>query len=308
MIEKDSMSESTISIDKTQFISENKSLLNSSKIQADNKENVGAAVENNPAFRLQVRSNILALSGRITEMPSEGRSESFKALREALEKKDQTLRDIAGGDNDLGDVSYADFMELYQAVSAYMTSHATSTSAKSVEVYQAALAIRSILDEAARNSLSDAGPVNFNNIFYSDRETKHARDNVGGLMKYYVRYSMRVDADLLDSDENKAFRKWDALRSCERDIQVYLSDKLSGCNGQVSRLKGMDAFLYHEYNSLKTQMLLQNSLSGKKEKAKAGDDEGLSAQQIAAVSRTEWLQAGLSSTSAFPGDISTGTS
>ncbi len=296
MIENDSFEESNISQEKPKFFKDKKELLNSSQIQADKQDKVnkqdqqGPAAEKGPAEQVLSGSSLTALAARIKAIPEEGRSDSFKALKYALEKNGDALSDIEANGADPDGEAYAEFMEIYQAVSQYMTSHATSTSSKSVEVYRTVLAIRNTLDDMAKAHLQGDSIGNLSDVEYQDRELKHAKENVGRLLKYYIKYSMRVDADLIDSGEKKLERKWDALKSCERDIRVYLADKLSRCQGRISGLKGMDAFLYQEYTSVKTQMLYKNRIAPEKDKVSADGDEHLTGRQLAAISRIDtWV-------------------
>ena len=292
MIERDSLSSNN------SFANENINVEEQQQVQiVGNQQEIRNASLQQQAPRLAdsfeeipAQSEVLNCADRIKYTQSHGRSESFKNLQEEIEKNYDLLGDLSREDFQIDEISYANFMELYQAVSAYLTSHATTTDSKSVTTYQSALGIRKAMDKKAFGKLENVNLSEIGKAVYTERERKYAKEHVERFLKYYIKYCARVDADLLASDEEKLERKWDALKSCERNIEVYLTDKKFRATQRHSKLNAADAFLEQEYLSLKTQMLFRNKLRGNKDDRNIKNDEGLTKKQLAAISRIDtWV-------------------
>lgn len=272
------------------YISYDHELINSSQMSENIEPLFGDVNLNAAEAEFQPQNNVLLLFDRLKAIPGADRSAEFKGLQDAITKNEDIIRGIAEGRINFAGENYRHFMNIYQAVCAYMTTHVNSSDEKSITAYNIAGTMRKMLDKAASSRLDGVKISNVEDLHCLPKEIKYAAENVERLMKYYRKYSMRVDQDLLASDEEKLIRKWDALKSCERDIEIYLAGKLERAHRRGEKLKGADAFLYHEYHSLKTQVLIRNRLQGEKEDSNTNKDEGLDEKQIAAISRIDtWI-------------------
>ncbi len=251
-----------------------------------------------------------------------GRSKEFCELQDVLNSSDRLFITIRSGRFELNEENYSQYLRLYQAVSAYTASHVNSWTTASKKRYEDAYKLRQALDIISEKILFPEEGTGYVQeiVQYSSKEKDYAAKNVGRLLKYYRKYCSRVDEDLIASDEEKIRRKWDALKTCERDILIYLDVKKQESETKNKPLSEEDAFLKQEYNSLKMQMMLRDHAKGKhlegvfaNEEAKRlrkhsqqefgvevkeeedkdyslNQDEGLTTSQISAISKIDtWI-------------------
>ena len=267
-----------------------------------------------------VSANFLNIWDSIAQTDRKGRSKEFCELQDAINDADSLLRSLQLGRFVFNEDNYRQYLMLYQAVSSYTASHVSSWSSASKKRYQEAFELRAVLDKVSEAAVFGNQQYVQEQVQHSSKEADYAATNVGRLLKYYRKYCGRVDEDLIASDEEKIRRKWDALKSCERDILIYLEEKESVAAAKNKPLSEEDAFLKQEYNSLKMQMMLRDrakrqNLSGafandeairlrthsQRESAvevkppedkdySLNKDEGLSAKQISAISKIDtWV-------------------
>lgn len=204
-----------------------------------------------------------------------GKSETFVALRRALKKADTPLKRKQGekftpdkaslldqlqrGQFHLTDENYATFIDLYQAVSAYVADHISSWSSETQKRYEKACEMKSMLDHVARESIrKNTGEVNEPAIFFNNEEKKAAIKNVERQLDYYKEYCKKTDKNLMLSSEEKLVRKWDALKVFERDVQIYIHLAETEAARKDKPLKGDTFYLVQEYRSLRQQMKLRD--------------------------------------------------
>ncbi len=215
----------------------------------------------------------------------------FKYLQEALHDNVRILKKLDRGNFDFDAGSYDQYLRLYQATSAFVSKYVDTGDKKMAELYKAAGTIKEQLDKVSEYVLFNSEiPAVDMSVNANDPEKKSAKENVERLLTPYRTYCKRVDEDLLATDEQKIRRKWDALKSSERDVLIYLSLKKSELKGGA--LKGEDAFLEKEYVSLKQQILLLSLTrgNGEEEEKMFNSDDGLTNEQIGALSRIDtWI-------------------
>ncbi len=125
---------------------------------------------------------------------------------------------------------------------------------------------------------------------YTVQQRKFAVENVGRLLKYFKRYCAVVNMDMTATDEEKIRRKWDVLKCCERDIQIYLDYKEKKAQNAGKKINQEDEFLQLEYRGLKRQVEKQNDSMGKSIVSASDDPEGLSKETMAAIRKIDvWV-------------------
>lgn len=192
---------------------------------------------------------------------ADGKSPTFMALRKVLLKVDSAMliNQMVDGRFELNDGNYAQYLEIYQAVSAYVADHVSSWSTATKERYEKASLLKAMLDRVSRSAVAlNADDQVEQDIVCSTEEKDAAVKNVEKQLVYYREYCRRVDADPIASDEEKLSRKWDAMKIFERDVQIYIHVKEAEAVERQRTLKGADAYLAQEYRSLKMQMRLRD--------------------------------------------------
>ena len=280
------LSDENENANKTQFVDKKTDILNA--YQFKDNENKAGLLKNIPNGLIP--NELVFQANRISMAKDDGKSDSFKELKYVIDNNKEFLEDLSDIKSEFNKNDYEKFMSIYQAVSSYMTINVSDISLQNTGIYKAASIIRKQLDKIAEIFFDkkDLGAIGAAD--YTEEERKSAKDNVERLMEYYLKYSMRVDEDFVAEDSEKVERKWNVIKSCERDIDIYLTDKLKKANGRVSELKDKDAFLYQEYYSLKSQMLFKNKINGVEDKTNIENNEGLNQKQLAAISQIDtWL-------------------
>ncbi len=155
-----------------------------------------------------------------------GKSKEYIALQKVLGNAGNTaLQDVLAKKFTLNGESYTDFLKIYNTVSAYVLTHAGSYSKDSKKRYEIACRMLTHLDQVAKALLIENGkelPESYEEVNYSKGEINYVKENVKRMMAGYKTYCSRVDADPIATEEEKLRRKWDALKTSERDIRVYL--------------------------------------------------------------------------------------
>ncbi len=224
--------------------------------------------------------------------PTGDGSFEYRYLYEALNDNRQLLQDLDQNHRFVYTPSnYAQYVRLSQAVSAYVANHVFEEKDAKKQLYRAAVGLKYALEGVSGQIIHDKGlPEVTTAISYEPQEEEFAVKNVKRLITAYRTYCQRIDEDLVASDEEKLIRKWDALKSNERDILIYLkAQKKYSRYGFLTDEE--DNYLEQEYTSLKQQIILHTMVKGDdQEESYFNQDEGLSKEQIAAVSRLDtWV-------------------
>lgn len=212
------------------------------------------------------------------------RSESFLQLKDALVKQSAMLDAISKGKFTLTGAEYPQFLELYMALDRYIIEHRGAILPSGTERLNAAVVMKSQIDQLTSRALDVAG-INTQEklVHYSAPDLNFAKANVDRFIDAYFEYSKRIGMDLISSDEDKLVKKWNAIKSCERDILICFQLK------NEAQMSDKEKLILKEYRSLRTQMALRNATKKKTQKEDFGD-EGLSQQQIMAISRIDtWV-------------------
>ena len=190
-----------------------------------------------------------------TSDKTSGRSDEFNVVKDLLKRNNPLLMQIDEKKINLGSANYNNFMKMYEALNAYARDHANASQSKGKERYKAAMRIKQALDLAAlrtagiQNDGLDHQPVEATAL-----EKKAAEENVNSLMRYYRKYSQKIGEDMLSSYEDKLIARWNVMKTCERDIRIYMTMH----QDEGAFLYGDKAFFIEEYKSLRAQIQLIN--------------------------------------------------
>ncbi|MCR4641735.1 MAG: hypothetical protein K5697_06875 [Lachnospiraceae bacterium] len=208
------------------------------------------------------------------------------------------------------------FMNLGEACTHYLETHAGRSGAAIARRKEEAGKIRGVIDRGFSACASKYSEVTETLTEKEFNERKEgAGKNVSRLADYYSAFSMKVGADLIATSEEKLRRRWNVLKSCERDIRIYrrahLDDKdrdtkESRLVQEYFRLQKQIVYL----DALKSQgghgMLFENRTSDQLKrnayrhegkalppesvKMAGGESEGLSGEQLSRLSEIDtWV-------------------
>ncbi len=220
-----------------------------------------------------------------TEEELKGRSAEFKSLADALkaageyngettenegllvEKNEPLIDQIEKGKLELGQKDYEKIFHLNEALTDYINGHINARWKAGKKRFQDAFLLREKLTSALKTTLKEAGlPGEANPIEADDEEQKEALRNVDNLCDYYRVYSKKVKGDMIATYEEKLRWRWNALKTCERDIRIVM-----GIGANTKERK----FIVQEFETLRSQILLLEEKEQKEQKAaKAKESDG----------------------------------
>ncbi len=249
-----------------------------------------------------------------TDRLDDGHSESYIDLRNAIRDSAEIIRDIRKGSFIWTSANYRAYNRLFEAVSRYINDHFDARSKKGKRRLQNALTLKLTLNSVSTDILKkEKIKTDVEKRQGNKEELAAAKENIGRFMEYYRAYCKRIGDDLLASDEEKIRRRWNAIKSCEQDILIYLEYK-----ERKGKMNSEDQYLKAEYYSLRNQMLMRELAVQKGEKKAFSEknlktikkhekelnkdtlneekenlvkqDDGLSKEQIAALSKIDtWV-------------------
>ncbi|MBR1670421.1 MAG: hypothetical protein IJ695_06945 [Butyrivibrio sp.] len=180
-------------------------------------------------------------------------SESFNYLRKTINQSDELIEKLESGEGfELSDENYTQFLRLYEACDQYVTHNKSSGNTLDMQRLNAARDIRHRLDQVAGYIVASDGAVVYDdeNMLPSRQETAFARDNVRRFSKYFREFCKRIDDDFVADDEEKIRKKWNVIKTCERDIKIFAES--------TDNPTGEDYFIIEQYKSLRLQMMLRD--------------------------------------------------
>lgn len=180
-------------------------------------------------------------------------SESFNYLRKTINQSDELIEKLESGEGfELSDENYTQFLRLYEACDQYVTHNKSSGNTLDVQRLNAARDIRHQLDRVAGYIVASDGAVVYDdeNMLPSREETAFAKDNVRRFSKYFREFCKKIDDDYVADDEEKVRKKWNVIKTCERDIKIFAES--------TDNPTGEDYFIIEQYKSLRLQMMLRD--------------------------------------------------
>ncbi|MBQ4293433.1 MAG: hypothetical protein II754_02140 [Lachnospiraceae bacterium] len=206
-----------------------------------------------------------------TETKEDGRSAEFLEVKRALsaiaddEGAEGVLpltTQIFQGNLKFGTDQYGKFLRLEEALSLYLGSHKYATSTAGIERLQAAYLLRRLLSVVAETMLKEnnALPKEKKAGEVSRERQKEAAENTVRMLKYYRKYTEKISKDMTASHEEKLQSRWNVLKTCEKDILIFLGSM--DASHERDRL-----YLKNEYKSLRMQLSLCRLA-----RSKGGDD------------------------------------
>ena len=208
-----------------------------------------------PSLTASEQSKFRQWAAVFTGEKSKRRSEEFLAVKNALDEMQRFSlwgEDLLAQQISSGRITekYESYMRLYEALTAYVTTHIRARSEKGKQRFAAALHMRHTLDLAAKSAVGKGKAENEPEIAASKEEIAFAEEHVGMLIRIYQKYSIRIDGDLLATNTEKLVAKWNVMRTSERNIHIFIQQHRTG------KVQREAVWFAEEYRSLRSQIRL----------------------------------------------------
>ena len=194
----------------------------------ENKTNDRFSVKDNILFEedddklFNGESQISILCNDIIMEEKNGRSASFLKLRRAINRSRNLINKIdSDGELELTGADFEAIMRLSEAAQNYADAHKDKKRGVAGARKQRAQDICNILKAKMNLVVQNKGNAKKDQVKdVSEKDISDAKHNVKRISEYYFKMSERIGDDLTTTDIEKLSKRWNILKSCERDILI----------------------------------------------------------------------------------------